>query len=134
MILILFVCHENANRSQIAEAFGNMYAPETVKVYSAGSTPSGIINPRAIQFMIELGYNLGKHSSKSVEQFPNVFFDYVVSMGCGDDCPIISGKNHEDWQIPDPKNLSDSEYRIIRDYIGIKVKQLIDSVTRNQKQ
>lgn len=129
MINIIFICIENSNRSQIAEAFGHMYASENVKIYSGGSKPSGKVNPRAVEFMKELGYNLGNHSSKSVEEFHSVEFDYVISMGCGDDCPFISAKFHEDWQIPDPKHRSDAEYRIIRDYIGIKVKELLEKAT-----
>lgn len=123
---LLFICVENSNRSQIAEAFGHIYGDDKVHVYSAGSVPTGKINPRAIQFMKEVGYDLGNHSSKSVEEFHSMEFDFVISMGCGDKCPYVPSKSFEDWQVPDPKHMNDEEYRTIRDYIAIKVKDLIN--------
>jgi protein-tyrosine-phosphatase len=126
LVNLLFICVENANRSQIAEAFGHMYATENMRIFSGGSAPAGKINPRAIAFMEEIGYNLRNHTSKSVEEFHTIPFDYVISMGCGDKCPYVPSKQFEDWQIPDPKELSDEAYRTIRDYIGIKVKDLIN--------
>jgi protein-tyrosine-phosphatase len=90
---LLFVCVENSNRSQMSQAFAKMLGGENVEAYSAGSKPSGIVNPKAIAAMKELGYDLGKHDSKSlkdVEQFAP--FDAVVTMGCGDACPLDACK------------------------------------------
>jgi protein-tyrosine-phosphatase len=115
----------------MAEAFGHIFGAGKVKIHSAGSMPSGKINPRAVEFMKEVGYDLGNHSSKSVEEFHSVKFDYVISMGCGDKCPYVPAKFFEDWQIPDPKHLPDDEYRTIRDYIAIKVKDLIKRALKN---
>jgi len=123
---ILFVCIENSNRSQMAEAFARMYGKATLKAYSAGSKPGGKINPRAIKAMKELNYDLSLHRSKSLDELPDLVFDRVITMGCDDACPHIQAKTREDWGIPDPKNLNDIEFRVIRDYIGIKVKVLME--------
>ncbi len=122
---VLFVCIENSNRSQMAEAFANIYGKGKLQAYSAGSKPSGEINPKAIKAMQELGYDLSRHHSSSLDDLPDIVFDRVVTMGCAESCPDIPAKAREDWSIPDPKNLNDEEFRVIRDYIGIKVKVLI---------
>jgi len=123
---ILFVCVENSNRSQMAEAFAHMHASEDVEVMSAGSEPSGVVNPKAVEMMAERAYDLSKHESLSVDNFKEMAFDFVISMGCGDDCPFVPAKHREDWEIPDPKVLPDAQFRIIRDYIEIKVKDLLN--------
>lgn len=125
---ILFVCIENSNRSQMAEAFGKIHGKGIIESYSAGSRASGVINPKAIEAMNELGYDLNKHQSESVNNFKSDEFEYVVSMGCGDDCPFVPAKIREDWLIPDPKHLSKKEFNTIRDYIEIKVKEVIDKL------
>lgn len=84
---VLFVCVENANRSQMAEAFARMLGGAAVEAYSAGSRPSGVINPKAIAAMAELGYDLAVHDSKSLDALPDIEFDFVATMGCGDACP-----------------------------------------------
>jgi arsenate reductase (thioredoxin) len=125
----LFVCIENSNRSQISQAFAKMLGGENVEAYSAGSKPSGIVNPKAIAAMKELGYDLSKHDSKSlkeVEQYAP--FDAVVTMGCGDACPWMPAKKFIDWEIPDPKHMEPQEFNKIRDYIRDKVKELLASV------
>lgn len=127
---ILFVCVENANRSQMAEAFGHMHKKEGLAVYSAGSEPAGKINPKAIAAMADLGYDLNAHQSNTLKKVEHLNFDAVISMGCGDDCPHIKTQRREDWQIPDPKNLSKKEYLVIRDYIEIKVRELIEDILR----
>jgi len=109
----------------MAEAFAHMYAKGKVKAYSAGSCPSGKVNPKAIKAMAELGYDLSTHHSSSIEELPDIVFDQVLTMGCDDACPQIAAKAREDWGIPDPKKLSESEFRTIRDYIGIKVRGLL---------
>src|SRR5687768_12708056 len=103
---IVFLCIENSNRSQMAEAFGRMYAPPGAEIYSAGSQPSGRVNPKAIEAMGELGYDMAAHRSKSLNDLPRGPYDVAVTMGCGDACPATLAKRRIDWQIPDPKTLS----------------------------
>lgn len=124
---ILFVCIENANRSQMAEAFARMYGGHEVEALSAGSSPSGQINPKAIRFMSEVGYDLSKHASKSLDDVGGDF-DAVVTMGCGDSCPWLPAKRREDWALPDPKYLDDAGYRKVRDEIANRVKLLLENL------
>lgn len=119
---LLFVCVENSNRSQMAEAFARIHGGEDVEAYSAGSRPSRVVNPKAIAAMRELGYDLSQHGSKSLDEIPNEEYDFVATMGCGDACPFVRAKRREDWQIPDPKNLEPDEFRAVRDLIEQKVK------------
>ena len=122
---IVFLCVENSNRSQMAEAFGHVYAPVGVEVYSAGSKPSGKVNPKAVEAMKELGYEMSGHRSKGLDDLPAAEFDVAVTMGCGDSCPNLRAKRRFDWQIPDPKLLSENDYREVRNLIGRMVKALI---------
>jgi protein-tyrosine-phosphatase len=124
---ILFVCIENSNRSQMAEAFAKIHG-RGVKAHSSGSRPSGIVNPKAIASMRELDYDLTRHASKSLEQIPQIEYDAVVTMGCGDACPFVQAKFREDWAIPDPKHLPPDEFRKIRDLIETKVKVLLEQL------
>lgn len=123
---LLFVCIENSNRSQMSQAFAKMQGGQDVEAYSAGSNPTGIVNPKAIAAMKELGYDLNKHESKSLDDV-KIFapFDAVVTMGCGDACPWMPAKKFIDWQIPDPKNMEPKEFNKVRDLIKRKVQQLI---------
>ena len=121
----LFVCIENSNRSQMAQAFAKIHGGENVEAYSAGSAPSGIVNPRAIEAMAELGYDLSKHDSKSLQEIPDGPYDYVVGMGCGDACPWVSTKNRLDWDIPDPKDMDKVGFNEVRDMIERKVKEIL---------
>jgi protein-tyrosine-phosphatase len=113
----------------MSQAFAKILGGKNVKAYSAGSNPSGIVNPKAIAAMKELGYDLSKHKSKSlkeVEQYAP--FDAVVTMGCGDACPWMPAKKFIDWQIPDPKHMELAEFNKVRDYIRDKVKELLQTV------
>ncbi len=126
---ILFVCIENSNRSQMSHAFAKMIGGANVEAYSAGSKPSGIVNPKAIAAMKELGYDLRKHHSKSLEEIQQFApFDVVVTMGCGDACPWMPAKQFIDWQIPDPKNMEREQFNEVRDMIGEKVKELLNNI------
>ena len=125
---ILFVCVENANRSQMAEAFARIHGGGKVEAHSAGSRPSGKVNPRAVQFMQEVGYDLSRHDSKSLDQFNGTEIDVAVTMGCGDACPLVRARRREEWNIPDPKELPDDEFRKVRDLIEQKVKELLASL------
>jgi arsenate reductase len=123
---ILFVCIENSNRSQMSQAFAIMHSGENIEAYSAGSKPGGIVNPKAIAAMAELGYDLGKHYSKSLDEVKQYApFDAVITMGCGDACPWMPAKKFIDWQIPDPKNMNPKEFNQVRDLIEKKVKELL---------
>lgn len=124
---ILFVCIENSNRSQMAQAFANIYGQAKVMAYSAGSRPSGKINPKAIAAMKELGYDLSAHQSKSLDEIPDEVFDYAVTMGCGDACPLVRAKNRIDWNIPDPRDMDEAAFRQVRDLVGNKVKALLEA-------
>ena len=118
---LLFVCVENSNRSQIAEAFARIHGGKNIEAYSAGSQPSGEVNQKAIAAMREVGYDLSKHKSKSLEDIPQVEYDFVATMGCGDACPFVRAKQRENWQIPDPKNLPPAGFNEVRDLIEQKV-------------
>lgn len=126
---VLFVCVENSNRSQMAEAFARINGGANVEAYSAGSRPSGVVNPKAIAAMRELGYDLSTHGSKSLDDLPDVPFDAAITMGCGDACPMVSASIREDWSIPDPKHMEPEEFRKVRDLIETKVKELLRRVT-----
>jgi protein-tyrosine-phosphatase len=126
---VLFVCVENSNRSQMAEAYARMLGGGRVEAYSAGSRPSGRVNPRAVEFMREIGYDLTAHRSKALADLPAGEFEVVVGMGCGDQgCPLVKAKRHLEWAIPDPKDLPADQYRAVRDLIGVKVKELLASL------
>lgn len=124
---ILFVCIENANRSQMAEAFARMHGGEEIEAISAGSRPSGTINPKAIRFMAERGYDLTRHASKALDAAAGSF-DAVITMGCGDDCPWVPAARREDWALPDPKHMDDDGYRAVRDEIETRVRTLLASL------
>ena len=126
---ILFVCIENSNRSQMAEAFARIHGSQAIEAYSAGSRPSGKVNPRAISAMKELGYDLSLHHSKSLTDVEmNAPFDAVVTMGCGDACPWMPSKRFVDWQIPDPRDMTPENFNKVRNEIESKVKELIASL------
>ncbi len=123
---LLFVCIENANRSQMAQAFAKIHGGSEVEAYSAGSKPSGIVNPKAIAAMKELDYDLSTHDSKSLDEVKQFApYDAVVTMGCGDACPWMPAKKFIDWQIPDPKHMEPAAFNQVRDLISQKVKHLV---------
>lgn len=123
---VIFVCVENSNRSQMAEAFARLHGG--VEAFSSGSRPSGRVNPKAIEAMKELGYDLTTHSSKGLDQFNGQPFDAAITMGCGDECPLVVAQRREDWQIPDPRDMTPEQFREVRDLIGRKVKDLLESL------
>lgn len=121
---VLFVCVENANRSQMAEAFARIHGGDAVEALSAGSRPSGVINPKAVRYMAELGYDLSAHDSKSLDEIGGEF-DAVVTMGCGDSCPWVPARRRENWALPDPKHMEAEDYRAVRDEISRRVRELL---------
>jgi arsenate reductase (thioredoxin) len=126
---LLFVCVENSNRSQIAEAFARIHGDDFVEAFSAGSRPSGIVNAKAVASMREVGYDLRTHSSKGLTDIPDVEYDFVATMGCGDECPFVRARHREDWAIPDPKHMDADEFRAVRDQIETRVKEVLDRVS-----
>ena len=125
---VLFVCVENANRSQMAEAFARQLGGAAIQAFSAGSRPSGQINPKAQRFMAELGYDLSAQRSKSLDELAGLRFDAVITMGCGDACPWLPARRREDWALRDPRDLDDAGYRAVRDDIGARVRALLASL------
>lgn len=125
---LLFVCIENSNRSQMAEAFARIHGNDKAEAFSAGSRPSGKINPKAVEAMRSLGYDLIQHYSKSLQEVPQEKFEYVVTMGCGDECPWIPAQHREDWEIPDPRNMEIDDFNKVRDLIEQKVTDLLKKI------
>jgi protein-tyrosine-phosphatase len=128
MKTILFVCVENSNRSQMAQAFARIHGAGKIDAQSAGSRPSGRVNPKAIEAMKEVGYDLTTHSSKGLTDFNGTEVEVAVTMGCGDECPLVHARHRVDWQIPDPRDMTPDEFRGVRDLIEAKVKALIESL------
>jgi len=122
---ILFVCVENSNRSQMAQAFATIHGGSLVNAFSSGSRPSGKINPKAVAAMNELHYDLTTHHSKSLEEIPKVEYEFAITMGFGDECPFVNAKHREDWNIPDPREMNEQQFREVRDLIEQKVKELL---------
>src|SRR3989338_134776 len=131
---ILFVCVENSCRSQMAEGFARYYGKEmslrakseAISVYSAGSRPSGVINPMAVDVMKEKGIDISNQKSKGLDALPRDDFDFVITMGCGDNCPTVSAKKRIEWRIKDPKGASIEGFREVRDEIEKKVLELME--------
>ena len=126
---VVFVCVENSCRSQLAEALTKLHGQGQVQAYSAGSRPSGVVNPKAIASMRELGYDLSKHASKGLDDLPDVEFDAAITMGCGDECPLVRARLREDWGISDPKHLDADEFRKTRELIASKVQALLERLS-----
>ena len=125
---VLFVCVENSNRSQMAEAFARIYGGNDIEAFSAGSNPSGKVNPKAIAAMEEVGYDLSLHESKSLNDLPDGEYAAAITMGCGDSCPNVAAPIKEDWQLPDPRDLPPEDFHQVRDAISAKVKDLLTRI------
>jgi arsenate reductase (thioredoxin) len=122
---VLFVCVENSNRSQMAEAFARMHGAGRVEAISAGSRPSRRVNPKAIAAMAARGYDLTTHRSNSLDEIPKGPYAAVVTMGCGDACPWVPAERREDWALPDPRDLPEAEFAAVRDEIERRVVGLL---------
>ena len=122
---VIFVCVENSNRSQMAEAFARIHGAGKVEAHSAGSRPSGRVNPKAVEAMKEIGYDLTRHTSKGLDAFNGQEFDAAVTMGCGDECPLVLARRRLEWQIPDPRDMPPERFREVRDLIEANVKELV---------
>ena len=128
---ILFVCIENARRSQMAEGFAEVLGGEKVEVYSAGSHPSSAIDPLVIEVMKEKGIDLSGKRPKGLNDLPPIEMDYLITMGCEETCPAVLAKQVVEWQIPDPKGKPIEVFREVRDDIENKVKTLFEEIEKN---
>jgi len=127
-VRIVFVCIENARRSQMAQGFAEALGQGKLEVYSAGSHPSSQIDPLVIEVMKEKGIDLSDRQPKSLNDLPLVEMDYLVTMGCDETCPAVLAKKSIEWDIPDPKGKSIELYREIRDIIEDKVKIILNDI------
>jgi len=134
MKTIVFLCVENSCRSQMAEAFGKKIGSKRYQFLSAGSKPSGNVNPKAIRSMSKIGYDMTDHRSKGISELPQDGVDVMISMGCGDACPQIPAKIRSEWEIPDPKNMDEDDFKKIRDLIGRNVEKLIKHMDNSGSQ
>lgn len=125
---VLFVCVHNAGRSQMAAALLDHHAAGRVLVRSAGSTPAAEVNPAVVAAMNEIGLDLSKEYPKPLTDDAVQAADVVVTMGCGDACPIFPGKRYLDWQLPDPAGLTVEQVRPIRDQIDSRVRTLLNEL------
>ena len=125
---VLFVCVHNAGRSQMAAALLDHHAAGRVVVRSAGSMPSDEINPSVVAVMGELGIDIANRSPKPLTDGAVRASDVVITMGCGDACPIYPGKRYLDWVVTDPAGLDPDEVRPIREEIDGRVKDLLDEL------
>jgi protein-tyrosine-phosphatase len=130
---VLFVCIENSCRSQMAEAFAKFYGVNSLEAYSAGSNPSGKVNPDAVKVMQEEGIDISGQQSKGFKDLPKQEFDYVVTLGCHDVCPIFAAKKSVEWDIDDPKGKSLYFFRQIREKIRGKIKNLIRAIIAEEE-
>ena len=127
-MIVLFACVENSCRSQIAEALAKKISPNKFDFYSAGSKPSGIINPMAIKLLNSQGVYYTDQRSKDVSEFINIKIDYLILMGCGDQCPNIVAEERIEWDIPDPKDMKEIEFLNVIENIRDKVQELIETI------
>ena len=125
---VLFVCVHNAGRSQMAAALLDHYAQGRVQVRSAGSEPADRINPVVVEAMAELGLDVSKEFPKPLTADGVRAADVVITMGCGDACPIFPGTRYEDWALDDPAGADLDEVRRIRDDIAARVRRLLDQL------
>jgi len=123
---ILFVCGENSCRSQMAEGFARHFGAGKVEAFSAGSRPSGRVDPEAVEAMSEAGIDISPQRSKGFSDLPEKKFELAVTMGCRDICPIVPAEESIEWNIEDPKGKGPGFFRKVRDEIGRKVKELIE--------
>ncbi len=124
-VRVLFLCIENANRSQMAEAFARIHGEGVLLPSSAGSRPASEVGPKAITAMAAVGYDLTSHRPKSLDEVGSGPWDYVVTMGCGDVCPWVPSRGQFDWDLPDPREGTEYEVALVRDDIERRVKKLV---------
>ena len=128
---IVFVCVENARRSQMAAGFANALGQGKLEVYSAGSSPSSKIDPLVIEVMKEKGIDLSGKRPRGLNDLPPVEMNYLITMGCEETCPGLLAKKIIEWEIPDPKGKSIYFFREVRDIIENRVKNLFEEIGKN---
>jgi arsenate reductase (thioredoxin) len=128
---VLFVCVQNAGRSQMAEALFRREAGSEHDARSAGSAPAGRVHPEVAEVMRELGIDLADRVPRGLERADVEWADLVVTMGCGDACPVLPGKRYLDWELADPAGLPMDEVRAVRDEIASRVNELVKSLATN---
>jgi protein-tyrosine-phosphatase len=126
---VLFVCVHNAGRSQMAAALLHHHARGSVAVRSAGSAPADTVNPAVREVMAEIGLDLSREFPKPLTDDAVRAADVVITMGCGDACPVYPGKRYLDWELTDPAGRTAAEIRPIRDDIETRVKALLVELT-----
>jgi arsenate reductase len=122
---ILFLCTHNAGRSQMAAAFARRFAGERLEVRSGGSIPAAAVHPVVMEAMAEIGINLGREVPRSWTDADLRAADVIVTMGCGDACPVLPAKRYLDWSVPDPSGLQLEQVRPVRDEIERRVRHLV---------
>ncbi|MGW5769523.1 arsenate reductase ArsC [Streptomyces longwoodensis] len=125
---VLFVCVHNAGRSQMAAAFLTHLAGDRVRVRSAGSAPADTVNPAVVEAMAEVGVDIAAEVPKVLTVEAVQASDVVITMGCGDTCPVFPGKRYLDWELPDPAGQGVEAVRPIRDEIEKRVRGLLDDI------
>src|SRR5438445_11962934 len=125
---VLFVCVHNAGRSQMAAGLLDRYAEGRVRVHSAGSTPAEEVNPAVVEAMSEIGIDLSREFPKPLADDFVRAADVVITMGCGDACPIYPGKRYEDWELDDPAGKDIDTVRRIRNEIDVRIKRLVEDL------
>jgi arsenate reductase (thioredoxin) len=128
---VLFVCVQNAGRSQIAEALFRRAAGGEHDARSAGSAPAARVHPEVVEVMGELGIDLAGRVPRGLERADVEWAGLVVTMGCGDACPVLPGKRYLDWELADPAGLPMDEVRAVRDEIASRVNELVKSLATN---
>ena len=133
---VLFVCLENAGRSQIAEGFFRKYAPKNYQPLSAGTSPTSVVNPLAIEVMKEIGSDISKQRPKIITEDMIKQSTFRVNMGCMDknSCPTLFLHDVTDWDIEDPKGKSIEKVPEIRDFVEVRVKELVSDLVQNSQQ
>jgi arsenate reductase (thioredoxin) len=126
--MLVFLCVQNAGRSQMAAGWAEHLAGDAVEVYSGGSDPASEVNPSAIAVMAEIGIDIADEFPKPWTDEVVRAADVIVTMGCGDSCPIFPGKRYQDWEVGDPAGLPVEDVRPIRDDIGERVSRLLDEL------
>jgi arsenate reductase len=129
---ILFLCVHNAGRSQMAAAFAREMGRDDVVVHSAGSDPSENLNPAVVEAMEEVGLDISRESPKRLTEEMGRRADVIVTMGCGDACPVYFGKRYEDWELEDPRDKDLNTVRRIRDEIRTRVRALVSEITETE--
>jgi arsenate reductase len=131
---VLFVCIHNAGRSQMSAGFARALGGDRIDVRSAGSDPAEIVNPAAVEAMAELGIDISAQTPKQLTIEAVEASDYVITMGCGDACPVLPGTDYRDWALPDPAGRGVEAVRPIRDDIRARVTDLIDEMLQEHLQ